>query len=118
MAADVSVQRKEWSLAGGKGSPGRRRQLLWFTAVAVGGLLAVFLVVRGIVEFFVIDYSRPETYRELWGGPSLAGVLAVHSGPGLVILIFAGVYLYRRRRARRRAVSVPGARGGSEGVEH
>jgi hypothetical protein len=84
----------------------------------VGGLLAVYFVIRGVVEFFVIDYSRPETYRNLWGGPSLAGVLAVHSGPGLAILIFAGVYLSRRRRARRKAVSVPGARGGGEGVEH
>ena len=105
-------------MAGGKGSPRRRRQLLWFTAVTVGGLLAVYLVVRGIVEFFVIDYSRPDTYHDLWGGPSLAGVLAVHSGPGLTILIFAGVYLYRWRRARRKAVSVLGAPGGSEGVEH
>ena len=105
-------------MAGGKGSPGRRRQLLWFTAVTVGGLLALFLVVRGIVEFFVIDYSRPDTYHDLWGGPSLAGVLAVHSGPGLTILIFAGVYLYRWRRARRKAVSVLGAPGGSKGVEH
>jgi len=104
-------------MAGGKGSPRRGRQLLWFTAVTVGGLLALFLVVRGIVEFFVVDYSRPETYRDLWGGPSLAGVLAVHSGPGLLILIFAGVYLYRWR-ARRKAVSVLGAPGGSEGVEH
>jgi hypothetical protein len=95
----------------------RSRQLPWFTAVTVGGLLAVYLVVRGIVEFFVIDYSRPETYHDLWGGPSLAGVLAVHSGPGLAILIFVGVYLYRWR-ARRKAVSVPGPRGGSEGVEH
>jgi len=84
----------------------------------VGGLLALFLVVRAIVEFFVLDYSRPETYRDLWGGPSLAGVLAVHSGPGLLILIFAGVYLYRWRQARRKAVSEPGARAGSEGTEH
>jgi hypothetical protein len=33
--------------------------------VTVGGLLAVYLVIRGIVEFFVVDYSRPETYRDL-----------------------------------------------------
>ena len=96
-------------MASGKGSPRRRWQLLRFTAVIVAGLLAVYLVVRGIVEFFVIDYSRPETYHDLWGGPSLAGVLVVHSGPGLAILIFAGVYLYRWRRARRKTVSVPGA---------
>jgi len=83
-------------------SPRWRRRLPRFSGAAVGGLLAAYLVVRGIVEFFVINYSRPESYREDWGGPSLAGVLAVHSGPGLAILIFAGVYLYRWRRAQRK----------------
>lgn len=89
-------------------SPRWRRRLPQFLA-AVGGLLAAYLVVRGIVEFFVINFSRPESYREDWGGPSLAGVLAVHSGPGLAILIFAGVYLYRLRQAQKKAVSAPGA---------
>jgi hypothetical protein len=84
-----------------------RRRLPRFSGAAVGGLLAAYLVVRGIVEFFVINYSRPESYREDWGGPSLAGVLAVHSGPGLAILIFAGVHLYRWRRPRRKAASAP-----------
>ena len=92
-------------------SPRWRRRLPRFSGAAVGGLLAAYLVARGSVEFFVINYSRPESYRENWGGPSLAGVLAVHSGPGLAILIFAGVYLYRWRRAQRKAVSVPGAQG-------
>jgi hypothetical protein len=92
-------------------SPRWRRRLPRFSGAAVGGLLAAYLVVRGIVEFFVINYSRPESYRENWGGPSLAGVLAVHSGPGLAILIFAGVYLYRWRRTQRKTVSAPGAQG-------
>ncbi len=88
-----------------------RRRLPRFSGAAAGGLLAAYLVVRGFVEFFVINYSRPESYRENWGGPSLAGVLAVHSGPGLAILIFAGMYLYRWRRAQRKAASAPGAQG-------
>jgi hypothetical protein len=91
-------------------SPRWRRRLPQFLA-AVGGLLAAYLVVRGIAEFFVINYSRPESYREDWGGPSLAGVLAVHSGPGLAILIFAAVSLYRWRQAQKKAVSAAGAQG-------
>ena len=89
-------------------SPGWRRRLPRFSGSAVGGLLVAYLVARGIAEFFVINYSRPESYRQDWGGPSLAGVLAVHSGPGLAILIFGGVYLYRWR-AQRKPVSAPGA---------
>ncbi len=92
-------------------SPRCRRRLPRFSGAAAAGLLAAYLVVRGIVEFFVINYSRPESYRENWGGPSLAGVLAVHSGPGLAILIAAGVSLCRWRRAQRKAVSAPGAQG-------
>ncbi len=91
-------------------SPRWRRRLPRLSGATAGGLLMAYLVVRGIAEFFVINYSRPESYRENWGGPSLAGVLAVHSGPGLAILTFAGVYLYRRR-AQGKAVSAPGAQG-------
>src|SRR5215475_6040995 len=68
--------------------------------VAAVLLLAAYLVVRGIAEFFVIDYAHPLSYHDSWGGPSLAGVLAVHSGPALVILAAASVWVYRRRRAR------------------
>jgi hypothetical protein len=67
----------------------------------VAGVLAAYLVVRGIAEFFVIDYASPASYRSAWGGPSLAGVLAVHSGPALAILAVVSIWLYRRRRARR-----------------
>jgi hypothetical protein len=99
-------------------SPRSRRRLPRFTAAAVGGLLAVYAVGRGIVEFFLIHYSQPESYRDDWGGPSLAGVLAVHSGPGLAILIIAGVYLHRWRRARRRKAGAASAPAGSETVKH
>lgn len=53
-------------------------------------VLGAYLVVRGVVEFFTIDYGDPSSYRNDWGGPSLLGVLAVHSGPGLAILAWFG----------------------------
>lgn len=91
-------------------SPAWRRRMPRVTGAAAGGLLAAYLVVRGIVEFFIVDYANPASYRESWGGPSLAGVLAVHSGPGLALLAAAGGYLLHRRRARRYAASPPPAR--------
>lgn len=62
---------------------------------ALLGVLAVYLVVRGIVELFVIDYHDPASYRHAWGGPSLVGVLAVHSGPGLLLIGYAVLWLRR-----------------------
>jgi hypothetical protein len=59
-------------------------------------VLAVFLVMRGIGELFVIDFHDPSSYKKDWGGPSLAGVLAVHSGPALLI-IAASIAWWRRR---------------------
>ena len=41
--------------------------------LAIGGVLAVYLVGRGIAEFFTVSYSDPASYRLDWGGPSLAG---------------------------------------------
>jgi hypothetical protein len=71
------------------------KKLLIGLAVVLGG----YLVVRAIVEPFLIDVNDPGTYRRDWGGPSLAGVLAVHCGPGIVaaaVMIWA---LLGRRRA-------------------
>ena len=65
---------------------------------AVGGVLAVYLVGRGIAEFFTVNYSDPASYRLDWGGPSLAGVFAVHTGPAVLILAGTGVWLRRRWR--------------------
>jgi hypothetical protein len=65
----------------------------------VGLLVGLYLVVRAIVEFVVIDYGDPASYRDDWGGPSLAGVLAVHCGPGLIALALIVWLVLRRRRA-------------------
>jgi len=85
-------------------SPRSRRWVLRAAAMLVGGLLAIYLIARGIAEFFIIDYSDPESYAQDWGGPHLLGVLAVHSGPGLVILGAAVAYFLRRRTHLRAAV--------------
>jgi hypothetical protein len=68
---------------------------------AVGLVVGAFLVVRGLAELFVIDMGNPATYSSDWGGPSLAGVLAVHSGPAVVVLAGVAVWLARRRRRQR-----------------
>jgi hypothetical protein len=68
-------------------------------AIALGVLLGVFFIVRAVVELLTIDYSDPSSYANDWGGPSLAGVLLVHCGLGLVAAI-AFVYGWRRLRRR------------------
>ena len=69
-------------------------------AIAAAWILAIYLILRALAEPFVIDMSDPSTYRDDWGGPSLAGVLAVHVGPGVVAAALVALRL-RRRRARR-----------------
>jgi hypothetical protein len=81
----------------------RRRRIRRTCAWTVGGVLGAYLVGRGVAEFFTVDYSDPGSYQLAWGGPSLAGVFAVHSGPGLAVLIAAAVLAWRAMRARRRA---------------
>lgn len=68
------------------------RPFLTRTGTGLAVLLGVYLIGRAAVEPFVIDLSDPTTYAAAWGGPSAAGVLAVHMLPGavsLVLLIFA-----------------------------
>jgi hypothetical protein len=77
----------------------RQRGVAWRVLVGIGLILAIYLVVRGIAEPLVIDVNDPDSYRSDWGGPSLIGVLAVHSGPALVILT-AAVGGFVRRRGR------------------
>ena len=70
------------------------KRLLSIVGLVVGG----YLIVRAVAEPFVIDVSDPATYRDDWGGPSLAGVLAVHIVPGVVAAALIVAALLRRRR--------------------
>jgi hypothetical protein len=80
-------------------------------ALVVGLILGVYLIGRAVAEPFVIDFADPGTYRDDWGGPTLAGVLAVHSGPGVIAAAVIAVVLLRRRSARRQQAQ--GARDAS-----
>ena len=79
---------------------GRRRAAWLWALLTVGSVLAVYLVGRGVAELILIHYGDPASYAKDWGGPSLAGVLAVHSGPGLVIVAAGTWWWLRGRRAR------------------
>jgi hypothetical protein len=66
----------------------------------VGLLIGLYLIGRAIAEPFVIDVTDPATYRDDWGGPSLAGMLVVHCGPGIVAALIIAAVLVRRLRSR------------------
>ena len=76
----------------------RKRAFLRWLGIVLGGLLALYLVVRGVVELLTVDYSRPSSYQQDWGGPHLAGVLAVHSGPAVLVVVGLTYALHRRKR--------------------
>jgi hypothetical protein len=61
-------------------------------------LIGLYLVARAIAEPFVIDMGDPATYAADWGGPHLAGVLAVHCGPGVLSAVLLTQWWRRRRR--------------------
>jgi hypothetical protein len=67
------------------------------TGIAIAYVVGAYLVVRAIVELVTIDYGDPASYENDWGGPSLAGVLAVHCLPGIVAL---ALMLWGVRRLR------------------
>lgn len=65
-------------------------------------VLAVYLVARGVLEVATVNPGRPETYRRDWGGPHYSGVILVHAGPGVLVLLIAAHRLRTRgRRAQR-----------------
>jgi hypothetical protein len=68
--------------------------------IALALIVGIFFIVRAVVELLTIDYSDPSSYADDWGGPSLAGVLLVHCGLGLIAAIWIGVYVWRRRSSR------------------
>ena len=86
---------------------GMRRIARW-AGIGVLALVAAFLVGRAIVEVFAVDPSDAATYRDDWGGPTYLGVLAVHAGPGLVVLaVLAWWWLRAARMRRKRAPTDP-----------
>ncbi|MFC0864107.1 hypothetical protein ACFHYQ_17570 [Sphaerimonospora cavernae] len=74
------------------------RKIIELLGYAVGA----YLVARAIIAPFVIDMSDPATYRNDWGGPSLAGVLAVRCGLGVIAAMLMAWPLIRRRSRRSR----------------
>jgi uncharacterized membrane protein YhaH (DUF805 family) len=75
-----------------------RHRAVRMIVIPAGALVALYAVGRAIAEFATINYSDPASYHNDWGGPSLAGVLLVHAGPGIAVLIAAPAWLYRHRR--------------------
>ncbi|MEU4159379.1 hypothetical protein [Actinoplanes sp. NPDC026670] len=65
-------------------------------------VVALFFVARAVAEPFVIDVTDASTYANDWGGPSLAGVLAVHCGPGVLAAMFLYGSVVRWRNGRKR----------------
>jgi hypothetical protein len=77
-----------------------RPKVLRGLGLLVTGSVAIYVIGRGIAEFWVVDYSNPASYNHSWGGPSLAGVFVVHSGPAALIVVAGVVWLSRRRAGR------------------
>jgi hypothetical protein len=73
--------------------------LLKKIAIGLALIVGAFFIVRAIVELVTIDYSDPSSYANDWGGPSLAGVLLVHCGLGIVSAIALIGWWRRRRRS-------------------
>ena len=69
-------------------------------SLVLAWLLGAFLIVRAVAELFVIDWGNSASYAGDWGGPSLAGVLAVHTGPGVIAAALMTWALVRSRSYR------------------
>jgi hypothetical protein len=72
-----------------------------WTGIGLLGLVAAFLIGRAVVEVVGVDPSDPASYRDDWGGPTYLGVLAVHAGPGVLVLGLLVWTWLRAGRARR-----------------
>jgi hypothetical protein len=68
--------------------------------VLVGGIA---LIARAAVWPF-LAWGHPSFYRQAWGGPTLAGAMAVHCIPGLLALLFGPWVLRRVVRLQETAV--------------
>ena len=76
-----------------------RQRIQRGVGAVLAGIFASYLLARGIAEFFTLNYSNSTSYRNDWGGPSLPGVLAVHSGPAVigVVAFFSYVRWWRHK---------------------
>lgn len=82
-----------------------------------GVLLGLYLIGRAAAEPFVIDMTDPASYRHDWGGSSLAGVMAVHCGPGIISAVLIGRGCARGGSAGQRRRSACPGRGFLRSVE-
>jgi hypothetical protein len=78
-------------------------------ALVAATVLGLYLTGRAVKEFFVIHWGNPESYRNDWGGPSLAGVLAVHCLPGLILPGYLAWRIWHSPAASDPAASDPAA---------
>ncbi|MBM7490222.1 hypothetical protein JOD64_001444 [Micromonospora luteifusca] len=76
------------------------RKAFSVVGAAIGLIIALYFIVRAVIEPFVIDFSDPASYQNDWGAPSLAAVLAVHCGPGVLAAVIIIVVIVRRARAK------------------
>jgi hypothetical protein len=67
-------------------------------------IIGTYLIVRAVVEPFMIDFHDPSTYHLDWGGPHLIGVLAVHMLPGVIALALMIRAVWQPRQRRRAAL--------------
>lgn len=63
-----------------------------------GYILGIYLIGRAAVEPFIIDYGNPASYKDLWGGPTVVGVMAVHMLPGVIALALIVQHQRNRRK--------------------
>ena len=71
------------------------KRIVLVAATVVG----LYLTGRAVAELILIHWGNPASYRNDWGGPSLAGVLAVHCLPGLVLPGYLAWRISRSPRA-------------------
>ncbi len=79
----------------------RAAAVLHRLGLALVAVIAVYLVGRAVVEVIILDPTRPDSYQRDWGGPHYLGVMAVHAGPGLLVLIVAVLWVRRATRQGR-----------------
>lgn len=84
---------------GSYGDGNREEQIMKRAALIAATVVGLYLTGRAVAEFFVIHWGDAASYRNDWGGPSLAGVLAVHCLPGLILPGYLAWRILRPTRA-------------------